>query len=42
MAQPIDLKTWDRREHYELFSAQKFPYLGGDIPGGRDRTAPLV
>ena len=28
MAQPIDLKTWDRREHYELFSAQKFPYLG--------------
>ena len=28
MAQPIDLNTWDRREHYKLFSAQQFPYLG--------------
>lgn len=28
MARPIDLKTWDRREHYALFSAQKFPFLG--------------
>ena len=28
MAQPIDLTTWDRREHFKLFSAQQFPYLG--------------
>ena len=28
MAQSIEVKSWDRRDHYELFSGQKFPYLG--------------